>query len=85
MDVLVCHPRLMQKGFDLLDFPTIVWFETGHSVYTMRQASRRSWRIGSAAPGESRVHGLPEQPPGRRPQAGGEEAAEFPRRRGRVA
>ena len=30
--------------------PTIVWFETGYSVYTMRQASRRSWRIGQTQP-----------------------------------
>ena len=45
-DVLICHPRLVQTGLDLIDFPTIVWFETDYSVYTMRQASRRSWRIG---------------------------------------
>ena len=41
-EVLVCHPRLVQTGLDLVDFPTIVWFETDYSVYTMRQASRRS-------------------------------------------
>ena len=28
VDVLVCHPRLVQTGLDLVDFPTIVWFET---------------------------------------------------------
>ena len=33
-----------------MDFPTIVWFETDYSVYTMRQASRRSWRIGQTKP-----------------------------------
>ena len=49
-DVLVCHPRLVQTGLDLVDFPTIVWFETDYSVYTMRQASRRSWRIGQTEP-----------------------------------
>ena len=27
-DVLACHPRLVQTGLDLVDFPTIVWFET---------------------------------------------------------
>jgi hypothetical protein len=31
---------------DLLDFPTILLHETGHSICTLRQASRRSWRIG---------------------------------------
>ena len=46
LDVIICHPRLVQTGLDLVDFPTIVWYETDYSVYTMRQASRRSWRIG---------------------------------------
>ena len=50
VDVLVCHPRLVQTGLDLVDFPTIVWFETDYSIYTMRQASRRSWRIGQSRP-----------------------------------
>ena len=50
MDVLICHPRLVQTGLDLIEFPTIVWFETEYSVYTMRQASRRSWRIGQTEP-----------------------------------
>ena len=50
VDVLVCHPRLVQTGLDLVDFPTICWFETDYSVYTMRQASRRSWRIGQSQP-----------------------------------
>ena len=50
VDVLVCHPRLVQTGLDLVDFPTICWFETDYSVYTMRQASRRSWRIGQKRP-----------------------------------
>ena len=50
VDVMVCHPRLVQTGLDLVDFPTIVWFETDYSVYVMRQASRRSWRIGQTRP-----------------------------------
>ena len=50
LDVLVCNPRLVQTGLDLVDFPTICWFETDYSVYTMRQASRRSWRIGQTKP-----------------------------------
>ena len=48
--MLICHPRLVQTGLDLIDFPTLVWFETDYSVYTMRQASRRSWRIGQTQP-----------------------------------
>ena len=50
VDVLICHPRLVQTGLDLVDFPTICWGETDYSVYTMRQASRRSWRIGQTRP-----------------------------------
>ena len=49
-DVIICHPRLVQTGLDLVDFPTIAWYETDYSVYTMRQASRRSWRIGQTLP-----------------------------------
>ena len=40
----------MQTGLDLIDFATICWYETDYSVYTMRQASRRSWRIGQTQP-----------------------------------
>ena len=40
----------MQTGLDLIDFPTIVWDETDYSVYVVRQASRRSWRIGQTRP-----------------------------------
>ena len=50
LDVLICHPRLVQTGLDLIDFPTICWAETDYSVYVMRQASRRSWRIGQTRP-----------------------------------
>jgi SNF2 family DNA or RNA helicase len=51
-DVLLCHPRLVQTGLDLIDWPSIVWYETEYSVYVMRQASRRSWRIGQRLPVE---------------------------------
>ena len=50
LDVMVCHPRLVQTGLDLIDFPTLCWFETDYSVYVSRQASRRSWRIGQTRP-----------------------------------
>lgn len=52
VDVLICHPRLVQTGLDLIDWPSIVWFEVEYSVYVMRQASRRSWRIGQRQPVE---------------------------------
>ena len=46
VQAVICHPRLVQTGLDLLEFPTILFYETGYSTYTLRQASRRSWRIG---------------------------------------
>ena len=50
IDVMICHPRLVQTGLDLIDFPTLIWYETDYSVYVMRQAPRRSWRIGQTRP-----------------------------------
>jgi hypothetical protein len=46
LQVCICHPRLVQSGLDLLSFQDILFYETGYSIYTLRQASRRSWRIG---------------------------------------
>ena len=39
IDVLICHPRLVQTGLDLIDFPTIVWDETEFSVFQSTQES----------------------------------------------
>ena len=47
---MICHPKLVQTGLDLIDFPTILFYETGYSIYVLRQASRRSWRIGQRVP-----------------------------------
>ncbi len=49
-EVLVVHPRVVQTGLDLIDFPTVVWYQPEYSVYTLRQAARRSWRIGQTRP-----------------------------------
>jgi SNF2 family DNA or RNA helicase len=50
LDVLICNPRLVETGLDLLAFPAIVFYQTGYSTYTLRQASRRSWRISQTEP-----------------------------------
>lgn len=50
IQVLITQPRMVQTGLDLLDFPTIIFYEPEYSVYTLRQASRRSWRIGQHQP-----------------------------------
>ena len=44
--VIIANPELVKTGLDLLSFPTIVFDQTGYSTFTLRQASRRSWRIG---------------------------------------
>lgn len=49
-DCMMCNPKLVQTGLDLLDFPTIVYFQTGTSVYVLRQSARRSWRLGQTHP-----------------------------------
>lgn len=48
LDVLITNPKLVQTGLDLIDFQTIVFHEIEYSVYVLRQASRRSWRIGQS-------------------------------------
>jgi hypothetical protein len=50
LDALICNPKLVATGLDLLDFPTIVWMEADYSSYLVRQASRRSWRIKQTLP-----------------------------------
>jgi hypothetical protein len=52
VDVLICHPRLVQTGLDLYAFPSIVFYQTEYSTYTLRQAARRSFRIGQTEPVE---------------------------------
>jgi len=55
-EVVIGNPMLVQTGLDLLDFPTIIFYQTGYSIFTLRQASRRSWRIGQDKP--VRIHYL---------------------------
>jgi hypothetical protein len=53
VQVVVGNPGLVQTGLDLtgaLDFPTLVFYQAPLSAYTLRQASRRSHRIGSDRP-----------------------------------
>lgn len=50
VQAFIGHPRLVQTGLDLMFCPAIIWYETGYSTFTLRQASRRSWRIGQTKP-----------------------------------
>src|SRR6516162_6546875 len=51
-DVVLSHPKLVETGLDLFDkggsynFPTLIFYQSGYNLFTMRQASRRAWRIG---------------------------------------
>lgn len=49
-DVIVSHPGVVETGLELFghgyNFSTLAFYETGSDLYTMRQASRRAWRIG---------------------------------------
>lgn len=46
VDVLVCNPRLVKVGLDLLAFPKIVYKSFPDKVTDFRQSARRSWRPG---------------------------------------
>jgi hypothetical protein len=50
VEVLIANPELVKTGLDLLDFPTLAFLQSGYNVYTLQQASRRSWRIGQTEP-----------------------------------
>lgn len=50
VDVIITNPELVKTGLDMLEFPTIAFMQTGYNVYTLQQASRRSWRIGQTEP-----------------------------------
>jgi len=50
VDALICNPEIVKTGLDLYDYTTIVFFQTGYNIFTLRQASRRSWRLGQTQP-----------------------------------
>jgi hypothetical protein len=52
VDVALSHPRLVETGLDFFsksylghNFCTLAFYETGYVLPTMRQASRRAWRL----------------------------------------
>jgi hypothetical protein len=54
--VIISHPQPVRTGLTLFDamgkhnFPSLIFYETGYDLFTLRQASRRSWRIGQKHP-----------------------------------
>ncbi|AEG14544.1 DEAD-like helicase [Desulfofundulus kuznetsovii DSM 6115] len=54
--VIICNMRLVEVGLDLLPWPTIIFYQMNYDINTVRQASRRAWRIGQTR--ECRVYYL---------------------------
>ena len=50
LQVLITNPRCVETGLDLNDFTTLIFYSMGYNLFTLRQASRRSWRINQKAP-----------------------------------
>ena len=50
LQVLITNPRCVETGLDLNAVTTIIFYSMGYNLFTLRQASRRSWRINQTAP-----------------------------------
>ena len=50
IQVLITNPACVETGLDLNAFTTIIFYSMGFNLFTLRQASRRSWRINQTAP-----------------------------------
>ncbi|MCI8538444.1 MAG: hypothetical protein HFF18_07230, partial [Oscillospiraceae bacterium] len=50
LQVLIANPVLVETGLDLNAFTTLIFYDIGYKLFTLRQASRRSWRINQTAP-----------------------------------
>ena len=50
VQVLITNPTLVETGLDLNDFTTILFYNISYNLFTLRQSSRRSWRINQRAP-----------------------------------
>lgn len=49
IQVMLTNPILVSTGLDLLNFPSLYFYQTGYRLSIVRQASRRHWRIGQQA------------------------------------
>ena len=50
LQALITNPRCVETGLDLNAFTTLIFYSMGYNLFTLRQASRRSWRINQTAP-----------------------------------
>ena len=49
IQVLITNPSLVETGLDLNDFTTLYYYNIAYNLFTLRQSSRRSWRINQKA------------------------------------
>ena len=49
LQVLIANPRCLETGLDLNAFATVIYYSMSYNLFTLRQASRRSWRINQTA------------------------------------
>lgn len=54
--VICSNMRLVETGLDLLQWPSLIFYQLNYDINTVRQASRRAWRIGQTR--ECRVYYL---------------------------
>ena len=47
--VVITNPKCVETGLDLNAFTTLIFYSMGYNLFTLRQASRRSWRINQTA------------------------------------
>ncbi len=50
LQVLITNPSLVETGLDLNYFTTLYYYNIAYNLFTLRQSSRRSWRINQTAP-----------------------------------
>lgn len=50
LQVLITNPKCVETGLDLNAFTTLIFYSMGYNLFTLRQASRRSWRINQRGP-----------------------------------
>lgn len=50
VQVILSHPKRIETGLDILGYPTVIWLGQEFSVFTVRQACRRPYRIGQTQP-----------------------------------
>lgn len=61
-DVMISNPELVKTGLTFFardlahNFSSIVFYQTGYNLFTLRQAARRAWRLGQ--PKDCRVYFL---------------------------